>query len=105
MAITNKQPMERHLDKVFDSDEHISSRAGTLLVSTYHDKSAQSAHDIEKVSNDRHVNLKTIKDGATVLVPQPTDDPNDALNWSWARKHKVLAVLVYCTLVCHSVST
>ena len=25
--------------------------------------------------------LRTAKDGHTVLVPQPTDDPNDPLNW------------------------
>jgi hypothetical protein len=100
MSITNKQPMERHVDKVFDSDEHTSTRAGTLLVSTHDDKSALSAHDIERVFTDRRAGIKMTKVGTTVLIPQPSDYANEALNWSWARKHKVLAVLVYCTLVC-----
>lgn len=37
--------------------------------------------------------LKLAKDGHTVLVPQPSDDPNDPLNWSWTRKHLMLAVV------------
>lgn len=32
-------------------------------------------------------NLKLAKDGKTVLIPQPSDDPNDPLNWSWKKKH------------------
>jgi hypothetical protein len=38
-------------------------------------------------------NLKLAKDGHTVLVPQPTEDPNDPLNWSWGRKHMMLALV------------
>ena len=34
--------------------------------------------------------LKLWKDGHTVLVPQPTDDPHDPLNWSWRKKHMML---------------
>ena len=40
-------------------------------------------------------NLKLAKDGQTVLVPQPTDDPNDPLNWSWGRKHAMLAIVSF----------
>ena len=38
--------------------------------------------------------LKTAKDGSTVLIPQPSDDPNDPLNWSWLKKHAVLLTLL-----------
>ena len=38
-------------------------------------------------------NLKTTKDGKTVLIPQPSDDPADPLNWSWTKKHLVLLSL------------
>jgi len=38
-------------------------------------------------------NLKLAPDGHTVLVPQPSDDPNDPLNWSPAKKHALLVVL------------
>lgn len=37
--------------------------------------------------------LKLAKDGHTVLIPQPTTDPNDPLNWSWTRKHLMLAIV------------
>ena len=40
-----------------------------------------------------HEGLKVAADGHTVLIPQPTDDPNDPLNWSWWKKHSVLLAL------------
>ncbi|KAF2093009.1 MFS general substrate transporter [Rhizodiscina lignyota] len=33
-------------------------------------------------------------DGKIVLIPQPSDDPNDPLNWSWLKKHLVFASLL-----------
>jgi hypothetical protein len=38
--------------------------------------------------------LKTTKDGTTVLIPQPSDDPEDPLNWSWAKKNLVFMTLL-----------
>jgi hypothetical protein len=49
-----------------------------------------SAAHLEK---GQYGNLKLAKDGHTVLVPQPSADPNDPLNWSWKRKHLMLAVI------------
>ena len=43
--------------------------------------------------------LKLAKDGVTVLIPQPSDDPMDPLNWSWGRKHKVLFALLLPSLL------
>ena len=40
-----------------------------------------------------HVQLKTAKDGCTVLIPQPSDDPRDPLNWPTWRKHMTLLVI------------
>ncbi len=37
--------------------------------------------------------LKLAKDGHTVLIPQPSDDPEDPLNWSWKKKHMMLALV------------
>lgn len=37
---------------------------------------------------------KTAGDGTTVLIPQPSNDPRDPLNWSWLKKHAVLFTLV-----------
>ncbi|KAI9830059.1 MAG: hypothetical protein M1819_005889 [Sarea resinae] len=34
--------------------------------------------------------LKLAKDGNIILIPQPTDDPQDPLNWSSFKKHMIL---------------
>ncbi|KAL9080958.1 MAG: hypothetical protein Q9159_007464 [Coniocarpon cinnabarinum] len=62
-----------------------------------------------RVDNEKGVPLKLARDGhvspasrrslraysqpQTVLVPQPSEDPNDPLNWSWAKKHIILFIL------------
>ncbi|KAK4556556.1 hypothetical protein LTR86_006127 [Recurvomyces mirabilis] len=33
------------------------------------------------------------QDGRTVLIPQPSSDANDPLNWSWTKKHIILLVI------------
>ncbi|MCJ1302503.1 hypothetical protein MMC08_005306 [Hypocenomyce scalaris] len=38
-------------------------------------------------------NLKTTENGRTILIPQPSEDPNDPLNWSWFRKHLFLIII------------
>lgn len=37
--------------------------------------------------------VKTASDGITVLIPQPSSDPNDPLNWSPLKKHIILTVI------------
>lgn len=37
--------------------------------------------------------LKTAADGHTILIPQPSTDPNDPLNWPPMKKHLTLFVL------------
>lgn len=37
--------------------------------------------------------LKLAKDGHTRLIPQPSDDPRDPLNWSWNKKHMILFIV------------
>ncbi|OAA43281.1 MFS transporter [Metarhizium rileyi] len=43
--------------------------------------------------------VKTTPDGSTVLIPQPSDDPNDPLNWTWARKHVFLFIIAATSLL------
>lgn len=33
------------------------------------------------------------ENGKIVLIPQPSDDPHDPLNWSWGKKHRVLVAV------------
>jgi hypothetical protein len=65
------------------------------------------AVDIETAANsdglyivkDTDVGLKLTKDGSTVLIPQPTDDDADPLNWSWLKKHKAFFALLLPSLL------
>jgi hypothetical protein len=36
---------------------------------------------------------KLAPDGKTVVIPQPTEDAHDPLNWSWIKKHIILIVI------------
>lgn len=45
-------------------------------------------------ASTRH--LKTTKDGSIILIPQPSADPNDPLNWSKTKK-MVILIVVSCT--------
>ncbi|AEO71904.1 uncharacterized protein THITE_2124783 [Thermothielavioides terrestris NRRL 8126] len=51
--------------------------------------------DIDSEDASRAAGLKLAKDGRTVLIPQPSDDVNDPLNWSWARKHLMLFIVAF----------
>lgn len=37
--------------------------------------------------------LKVAKDGHTILIPQPSDAPQDPLNWSPFKKHLILGII------------
>lgn len=39
------------------------------------------------------------KDGHTVLIPQPSDDPHDPLNWTWRKKHLIVFVISVCAFL------
>ncbi|KAL2863368.1 major facilitator superfamily domain-containing protein [Aspergillus lucknowensis] len=76
------EPPERSLsDGSRDSDpvdlEQLGEREGYVL---------DTAHAQQQ-------NLKTTPDGKTVLIPQPSNSPNDPLNWSSFRKHLILIVV------------
>lgn len=43
--------------------------------------------------------VKLAEDGKTVLIPQPSDDPNDVLDWKSRKKFRVLLSLVFASLV------
>ncbi|KIW66880.1 hypothetical protein PV04_06170 [Phialophora macrospora] len=44
-------------------------------------------------SDPEHANLKRARDGHTILLPQPSPDPHDPLNWSHFKKHLVLIII------------
>lgn len=44
-------------------------------------------------------NLKTARDGHTILIPQPSDSPLDTLNWSRTRKHIILFIVSFAAFL------
>ena len=46
-------------------------------------------------STSRHLKHGTGRDADIVLAPQPSDDPNDPLNWSYTRKVAIVAILMF----------
>ncbi|GAA5908930.1 hypothetical protein JCM6882_004947 [Rhodosporidiobolus microsporus] len=63
---------------VLRSDSEIEKEGGNLLL---------------QVEDAAAAGLKTAADGKTVLVPQPSDDPRDPLNWSSLKKHTILLIV------------
>jgi hypothetical protein len=45
------------------------------------------------ITDNAHGTLKHAADGTTILLPQPSDDPHDPLNWSWLKKHLILIIV------------
>ena len=70
-------------------------------VSQVREESDDSASDgyFRVVANAGSKDIKLASDGKTVLIPQPSDDPDDSLNWSTGRKYRVLSSLVIASLV------
>lgn len=48
---------------------------------------------IVDASGDGVADAKLAADGHTILIPQPSDDPYDPLNWSKFRKHLILIII------------
>ncbi len=55
--------------------------------------------DIDTEDASKASDLKLAKDRRTVLIPQPSDDGNDPLNWTWAKKHLILFVVSFASFL------
>ncbi|RDL33009.1 Uncharacterized protein BP5553_08448 [Venustampulla echinocandica] len=51
------------------------------------------------IDDEHRGDLKTAKDGHTVLIPQPSDDPRDPLNWSPVKKHVILFIISFAAFL------
>ena len=68
------------------SDRRLAHVPGTVLL-----------NDLEVPPEERHEGLKhaTGRDTDIVLSPQPSEDPNDPLNWSPLKKELIFVVLLF----------
>lgn len=73
--------ISKHVENVIDIDE------------LGEPKSCLSSAELGHANTNR---IRTTLDGQTVLIPQPSEDPNDPLNWSQTKKNVILLV-VSCT--------
>ena len=48
-----------------------------------------------KLYNDGAAGLKKTSDNAIVLIPQPSQSPDDPLNWNARRKQYIVAVVAF----------
>ncbi|KIW49206.1 hypothetical protein PV05_10905 [Exophiala xenobiotica] len=64
--------------------------SGTVLLDQ------QAAHSEQQTGRLKH---GTGKNSHIVLAPQPSEDPNDPLNWSSAKKHFVLSVIFFGVII------
>jgi hypothetical protein len=54
---------------------------------------------VTKVDTEHQGNLKTAAGGHTILIPQPSDDPQDPLNWSTVKKHVILFIISFAAFL------
>ncbi|KAJ5328525.1 Major facilitator superfamily domain general substrate transporter [Penicillium brevicompactum] len=63
--------------------------------------------DIYETNERSSIGLKCDTSGSTpiILVPQPSNDPNDPLNWPLWRRDLILAILSFVTVLCTTLSS
>ncbi|KAF5584212.1 transporter HOL1 [Fusarium subglutinans] len=76
-------------------DRHLSDVPGTSFLN---EKGVSSS--LEASTEKNHASLKHDPTGKIVLVPQPSDDPNDPLNWPrWKKEMFTVSIIVGCGCV------
>jgi hypothetical protein len=78
-----------------DKESYVEETSQTVDVEK--DASAGGAYIVSEVADAQ--GLKTTKNGKIILIPQPSSDPDDPLNWSWVKKHTVLLALLLPSLL------
>ncbi|KAI1861671.1 uncharacterized protein JN550_010741 [Neoarthrinium moseri] len=63
-----------------------------------HDYKESEGYEVD-IEDGVPSSVKLAKDGHTRLIPQPSDDPNDPLNWSSRKKHLILYIVALTALL------
>ena len=76
---------------------HLDTAAAATALHEYAESEGYviDASDDSVEAGQTNTRLKRAADGHTILIPQPSDDPNDPLNWSWATKHITLFIVAW----------
>jgi hypothetical protein len=78
-------------------------KAEAIETEKHHDASSKALKLHEYKETEGYVvdaetgegNVKLAKDGHTRLIPQPSEDPRDPLNWTWRQKHIILFIISF----------
>ncbi|KFG85957.1 MFS transporter [Metarhizium anisopliae] len=54
---------------------------------------------VTRTDTQHRGNLKTANNGHTILIPQPSEDPHDPLNWSPVKKHVILFIISFAAFL------
>ena len=73
-------------------DKEMGAPAALENVTALHEFKNAEGYVID-ASDPEYANLKRARDGRTILLPQPSSDPNDPLNWSRFEKHLILIII------------
>ncbi len=70
--------------------KHETHVAGTVLLDDAYSSSTRNTQTLKhSTGSDAHI----------ILAPQPSNDPNDPLNWSYFERHLILGILCFGTIV------
>jgi hypothetical protein len=93
-------------DRLQQDDPVIIEKTATVSQSQdSHEDYTEGHGDLRVIMTPGAKDIKLAKDGKTVLIPQPSDDPDDVLNWKPGKKLRVLLSLVFASLVMKQVSS
>jgi hypothetical protein len=93
-------------DRLQQDDPIITEKTATVSqTQDGHEDYTEGHGDFRVIMTPGAKDIKLAKDGKTVLIPQPSDDPDDVLNWKSGKKLRVLLSLVFASLVMKQVSS
>ncbi|GAA5976187.1 hypothetical protein JCM11641_001075 [Rhodosporidiobolus odoratus] len=83
-------------DSLAHGDEEL---GGAAVLRSNSEVEKEGGNLLLQVEDAAAAGLKTAADGKTVLVPQPSDDPRDPLNWPQWKKHTILLIVALAAFV------
>jgi hypothetical protein len=100
-ASTTENVESNGVTTVSDKPEHEPNSTPAAKAKQLHEFQEAEGYviDVDTEAAGSENGLKVAKDGHTRLIPQPSDDPNDPLNWTWGRKHLILFVISFASFL------
>jgi hypothetical protein len=80
-------------------EDAAAAKAATKAKQLHEQDSDGYVVDVDTEAAGSETGVKVAKDGHTRLIPQPSDDPNDPLNWPWGKKHLILFIISWASFL------